>query len=233
VPLAKDATELLIEVELAPFTAAHPGPPGKPPVMAADGDCITGLFDVDVANDGNTYEVRVINVDPSAGTDAFAGLKLADGDGEERRGIFVIQGAGNVADVPFGETPFFIGLKTYPRAAFDSNPGGKPYAGEFGVTKRFACRIDGGVHGRTAMVAHRAGGGGATATYLLDAQTFESHQIHPTDEYVKVTAFAVRPKTTRTVALTTMAEINSTLPIDVVIGPNVSEIPKRVEKTRG
>lgn len=218
VPLLKDATEPLLDVLLDPGTSTE------------NGECITGLFDVQGDAIGNTYEVRVIVCDPSEGIDAFRGLADAVDDGKQRRGVFVIDGAAGVTPVPFGCAPFRIGVTTYERAAFDTY-NGPAYAGEFGLTKRFSCAIDGGSAGRTAMLSQRAGGGGATATYLIDGSVFESSQFQPSDEYLKVTTLDVPKNTKHAVRLTTMAHINSTLPIDLQIAPNLSEGGSKITKT--
>ena len=66
---------------------------------------------------------------------------------------------------------------------------------------------------------------------MCEGGVYESAQNLPTDEFVKVLTFHVAPHSKHTVKLTTMAEINATLPLDLLIAPNVSDIPKRITKT--
>ena len=231
VALAKDVPERLIDVVLKPGVRA-PVVPGKPVVLAVDGECITGLFDVQCDTIGNTYEIRVIACDPSQDVDVFDRLGKAPGDGKQRSGVFTIAGAGASARVPFGEVPLVglpvsIGRVTHPRAAVPKDAG-PPYEGEFGITKRFSCAIQGGNTGRTAMIAERAGGGGAMASYMIDGRLFTSQRIGPSDEYVKVTTIAVGPHQSQTVNIATIAEINSTMPVDILIAPNVEDVPGKI-----
>lgn len=231
--LAKDAPEKLIDVVLKPGVRA-PAVPGKPVVLAVDGECITGLFDVQCDAIGNAYEIRVIACDPSQDLGMFDTLGNAPGDGKQRSGVFAIAGAGAAAKVAFGEVPLVgvpvsIGRVTHPRTAVPKSAG-PPYEGEFGITKRFTCAIQGGDTGRTAMIAERAGGGGAMASYMIDGKLFASQRIGPADEFVKVTTIAVGAHQSRTVSIATIAEINSTMPIDILIAPNVETVPGKIQQ---
>lgn len=172
------------------------------------GACIAGLFDLQSLA-GSTCEVRVVACDPSHDQmNVFDLLPEAPTDGKDRRGIFDISGLSDVVDLDYAGATVgaAIGDRSCPRAPSDTY-GGIPYAGEYGVLRRFAiaAQLDGYLY-------QSARGGSATATYCVNGSLLGSHQI-PAGPRSKVCAVGAG----QTVAVVTMAEINSTYPLDLSV----------------
>ena len=185
------------------------------------GDCATGIFDVQCHAGNARYEVRVMACDPSSGLDKFGSVPKVDSDGKFRRGVFDISGTATVQTIEFGGAPVTIGPQHqfYPHVSGDTYPG-PGHTGEYGVLKRFRCDMTGPQQARLAQSAR--GAGNATATYLIDDELVESHQFSP-NPFLRVKSFDV-PDVGAPVNVVTMAEINSTLPIQCAIGPDAPPI---------
>lgn len=174
--------------------------------------CVACILDIDCANNGIAYEVRVIACDPSSTLAAFDALPEAADDGKSRRGIFDINGAGQAQSVLYPGTPasFEIGSATYSRAASDPY-GGPPHKGEYGVLRRFNCTL---LSSQDAWLYQSARAGAATATYLIDGIVLASHSI-PVGPRSKVLAFQLTAGQPQDVMIVTMAEINSSYPLQL------------------
>lgn len=174
--------------------------------------CVAGILDIDCGATGTAYDVRVIACDPSRSIDAFDALPEAPDDGKSRRGIFDISGASNPQAVLYPGTPmaFEIGSASFARA--ESDPyGGPPHKGEYGVLRRFNCTL---LSAGSAWLYQSARAGSATATYLINDTLLASHSI-PAGPRSKVSAFQLTAGQPQGVTIITMAEINSSYPLQL------------------
>jgi hypothetical protein len=198
----------------------HEIPPGGTYTLAdyvlQSGDCVAGTFDLQCSA-GLSCEVRAIACDSSHNQmSVYDLLPDAPSDGRDRRGIFDITGMSDVVDLSYSGTSASdaIGSRSCPRAATDPY-GGPPYAGEYGILRTF----DIIAQTTDAYVYQSAHGGSATATYFVNSTLWASHQI-PAGERSKICEVGAG----QSVSLVTMAEINSSYPLDLVVDQDDSTI---------
>jgi hypothetical protein len=174
--------------------------------------CVAGIYDIDCGNSGFAYEVRVIACDPASTFDSFDVLPEALDDGKSRRGVFDITDSAQPQAVVYSGAPaaFEIGALTFPRAPIDPY-GGPPHRGEYGVLVRFDCNLQGS---DTTWLYQSARGGAATATYLVNDALLASRSI-PAGPRSKVASFQLVAGQPRAVRIVTMAEINSSYPLQL------------------
>ena len=199
--LAPGASFVLSSRVLRPFSA-------KP---KKDGECTAGIYDFLALDDGTTYELRAMAVDPSGDETVWDELTpAANPIPAHRSEVFDISGSGAETSIGFGAKALF-GNKKYQRVPEFDSSGQKPYEGEYGVIRRFRCE-PGDAEG--AFLYQSTGAPGATASYVVDGKTLlGSHQFLPgqrPDKVVELTA----PST----SIVTMAEINSSLPVTLKVG---------------
>jgi hypothetical protein len=106
-----------------------------------------------------------------------------------------------------------IGDRACPRAASDAY-GGAEYAGEYGVLRNFVVAAQ-----SDACVYQSARGGSATATYFVYGRLWASHQISagPRSKVCPLGAG-------QTISLVTMAETNSSFPLDIIVDQNETAV---------
>jgi hypothetical protein len=184
-------------------------------------ECVAGIYDIDCGNSGFAYEVRVIACDPASTFDAFDVLPEAPDDGKSRRGVFDITDSAQPQPVLYSGAPalFEIGALTFPKAAIDPY-GGPPHQGEYGVLCRFDCSLQGS---GTTWLYQSARGGTATATYLVNGTLLASHSI-PAGPRSKVASFQLVAGQPQGVQIVTMAEINSSYPLQLSFDTDDSTI---------
>jgi hypothetical protein len=174
--------------------------------------CVAGIIDIDCGATGRAYDVRVIACDPSRSIDAFDALPEAPDDGKSRRGIFDISGASLAQALVYPGTPvaFEIGSALFARAKSDPY-GGPPHKGEYGVLRRFNCTL---LSAGSVWLYQSARAGLATATYLINDTLLASHSI-PAGPRSKVSSFRLTAGQPQGVTIITMAEINSSYPMQL------------------
>jgi hypothetical protein len=200
----------------------QPGAPGAGGHPGRTGDCTAGIFDFESQVAGAEFELRIIACDPSSDLSSFDDLPDLPTDGKQRRGIFDITGTAIPSAIAYGGGPVTIGPEHqfYPHVPGDAYDG-PGHTGEYGVLKRFRCDVSGPQTGRLAQSAR--GAGNATATYVIEGELLQSHQFAP-NPFLEVTTFDVAAGRRRTVSVVTMAEINSTLPVQLSMGPTTTQI---------
>ncbi len=168
------------------------------------GQCLAGIFDLS-STAGSACEVRVIACDPMHDQlNVFSLLPEAIRDGKDRRGIFDVTGMSTDVDLSYAGVLItaLIGSQACPRATTDSY-GGAPYAGGYGILRKFAISAQ-----SDAFVFQSARGGSATASYIINGALWASHQI-PAGPRFKVRAIQAG----EALSFVTMAEINSSYPL--------------------
>ena len=221
VPLLGDTPLVLASVELQPGAATP---------VKMDGHCVAGIFNfLSVGNIPCELRVMACNVDedetvwdslpPAENQRMEENEKARQADPnveklEFRSGIFDIRGREGF-DNPENEITFDgaiaqLGEAKYPRAAGFPQFDGSAYKGEYGVIKHFWCDLGGAAQGRLSQEAR--GKGNATASYLMNGQLLESSQFGPGKAYSVGNVTAGDDGIARIV---TMAEINSTLPVNL------------------
>lgn len=174
-------------------------------------DCVAGIFELS-CDAGSACELRVIACDPANDQmDVFDALPEAPNDGRDRRGIFDMSGMSDPVDLAYSGAAISdqIGARTLPRAAGDPY-GGVDYLGEYGVLRSFNVSAQ-----SDAYLYQSARGGSATATYFIDGSLWASHQI-PARARSKICSIGAG----QSFLLVTMAEINSSYPLDITADQN-------------
>jgi hypothetical protein len=175
--------------------------------------CVAAIYDIDCGSGGGSYDIRVIACAPENDSLAvFDQLPVAPDDGKSRRGVFDIKGASAPTPITYDGAPavFRLGAATFTRADLDPYQG-PDHRGEYGVLRRFACSLSGS---GTVALYQSARAGEATATYWLDGTLLASHGI-PAGPRSKIATYELTEGQTRTFALSTMAEINSSYPLEL------------------
>jgi hypothetical protein len=200
-------------------TSSQVVPPGGTLAIAdyvlQPSQCLAGLYDVQCSA-GSACEIRTIACDPSHDQlNVFDLLPESPDDGHQRRGVFDITGLSDVVDLQYAGAADSgtVGDGSLTRAASDTY-GGKTYGGEYGVLRTFSIAAQ-----TDAAIYQSARGGSATATYVLNNVLWASHQIQagPRSKICSVPAG-------QTVTLVTMAEVNSSYPLDVIVDQDDSTL---------
>ncbi|MGC2633755.1 MAG: hypothetical protein WA215_06015 [Candidatus Cybelea sp.] len=199
----------------ATAASLHAIPPGGTFALAdyvlQPDQCVAGLFDLQCPVE-SVCEVRIIACDPSHDqVNVFDLLPEAADDGKTRRGIFDTTGMSDVVDLSYSGAAdsTAVGDRACPRAASDTY-GGADYAGGYGVMRNLVIAAQ-----SDACVYQSARGGSATATYYVNGRLWASHQIP-----AKARSKVCRVGAGQTVSLVTMAEINSSYPLDLIVDQN-------------
>ncbi len=220
---------------LADFRSLPPGPPRSPGNKRGI-SCVAGIFDVQCLDDHH-YELRVLACSPQSGMEVFDTIGDAPTDGVFRRGVFDISATVNAqavidfggADVKIGSDdeadgemyPRVQGLDRYRDASLAAKPPRRFHKGEFGVVKRFVCRIPAR---KTGVLVQSAHGGAATASYVIDGELLASSRLAPTDGDTAVIALVAPGEQDRTVEITTMADINSMAPFHLAVVEDATQV---------
>ena len=203
-------------------------PPGQSMVLLtqtlAPGDCVAGIFDVEPSANAE-LDFRVMACDPvNQSPDVFEKLPPAKGDGIGRRGVFDIAGASDISESWSGQPiAFKFGEDSHARDASDPYQG-PAHAGEYAITKRFACTLNDttGAGASTALYASPRGGK-ATATFIIDSEIVEARGAQAGQRY-KVSQVDVPAGGETKVSVVTMAEINSYYPFELSISADDTQI---------
>ncbi len=186
-----------------------------------DGECTAGIYDFLALEPGTTYELRVMACDSGSDESVWDEDDFSDADNPDpahRSGVFDIENSGAEQTIAFGKAASF-GDKRYDRVPeLDTTGDTNQYEGEYGVTKRFACTLNGNP---IAFLYQFTGAPGATASYVVNKTTLlASHQFSPPPKNKPPILHRVVQLTAPSTSIITMAEINSSLPVNLKVGAN-------------
>jgi hypothetical protein len=213
--------------------------PGAKAPTKMDGQCAAGIWNF-LSISGLPCEFRVMACDVGEDATAWDTLQPAENKRMEenekareadpnvprldfRSGIFDISGREGFDnaenEITLDGSPGKLGDATYPRAANFPQFDGSAYKGEYGVIKHFWCEMGDAANGRLTQEAR--GNGSATASYLTNDELLESGQFGRGRVF---SVADVSPGEDGVARVVTMAEINSTLPVNLGITRNAANL---------
>lgn len=193
-----------------------------------DGECTAGIYDFLALEPGTTYEVRVMACDPGRDASIWNDplfQPAVNPQPAHRSGVFNIENAGKEKTIAFGATASFGDVHYNRVPEFDPTTDTNQYKGEYGVTKRFTCTLG---TANSAFLYESTGSTGATASYIIGETLLSSHQFLPTPDPKdpsKKQKHRVAELTAPSTAVLTMADINSSLPVDLTVAADIPDVP--------
>jgi hypothetical protein len=181
------------------------------------GDIVCNLLQLRVLSGGNIH-LTLFAQDAADNPDvAIAGTGLLESTYKHARGIYPIaefhfatqwRVDGDYLELPIGQLPLPNDLK------------GQALSGDYGVLQSFVVNLQNPLSTPQAVAIYEnPRGGRATGTYLIDGVLVQSHQVPPYSRY-KVRQYVVPAHGFVRVAIVTMPEAGSSLPVRLIFAPD-------------